>query len=136
MKYFTIAMIAFSFYACSFSSSKQNRKVIPPDEIYKEKIIGTWICDQIDGGYAETTFKTDGTLTVKATMTINKQIVDIFSEGIWEIKNGYIIENYLRCTIPKVIDNIPQSRDEIIRFEDNTLTVITINGKKHIHRKK
>jgi len=104
----------------------------PSDAEIRQKVVGTWIVDihSTNGVSIEgtVTFVSDSEFISKATVTVSDKKQEMKYEGIWQAKDGYLIETITKSN-SKTIPIGKVTRDKIIRVDDQELVFQTEHGK-------
>jgi hypothetical protein len=98
------------------------------DSDIRRKIIGTWGVDQNDR-HARTTFMTNGT-SQSTNWVTGRQILNAvsYSEGAWEIKDGFLIETVTKTTNPRLDPLDTVWRAKIISLTETGMAAVNSFG--------
>jgi len=104
----------------------------PSDAEIRQKVVGTWIVDI----HSTNGVSIEGTVTIvpdskfisKATATVGDKKQELDYEGIWQPKDGYLIETITKSD-SKLITVGKVTHDKIIRVDDQELVFQTESGK-------
>jgi len=102
------------------------------DAEIRQKVVGVWIVDiySTNGGSIKgtVTIVSDSKFISKATVTAGDKKQEMNYEGIWQAKDGYLIETITKSS-SKIIPVGKVTRDKIIHVDDKELVFQTESGK-------
>ena len=101
------------------------------DADYKEKILGQWKEEFVEGPATFKGFETyqrDGTLIADGMLSLQGQKIPIKLAGVWEIKNGTLIATLKKSNVPQMMPVGIVSKDKIVEINQTVFRYKTEDG--------
>jgi hypothetical protein len=127
-------LITLSLLIISISSvqAANEPQTTPSDTEIRQRVVGTWIVDLHPANGASikgtVTIVSDSKFITRAAVTIGDKKQEMNYEGIWQAKDGFLIETITKSS-SKTARVGAVTRDKIIRVDDQELVYQTEQGK-------
>ena len=119
------------FLVTLFSAIVSVQAQVPSDADYKEKILGQWKQEFVQGPASMKgleTYNRDGTLIGDGMLSLQGQKIPIKLSGVWEIKNGILIATVNKSNVPQMLPVGTVSKDKIVEINQTVFRYKTEDG--------
>jgi hypothetical protein len=115
-----------------FAWSATESQSHPTDDEIRQRIVGTWLVDtRLSNGNSiigTEAILVSGIITSKATLTIGDNKEELEFTGIWQVKDGYLIETVKKSNTERIpVGKI--TRDKVITLDDKVYVFQTESGR-------
>jgi len=129
----TLALISF-ILVCSVQANGKNST----DESFRKKLVGVWLIEHTSPHFSvngEVNLLANGSFNTWADFVFKgKGVKPIRYKGVWEVKNGILIETITETNIPGEVGKVTE--DEILRVDDREFEFKHSSGSVIIRKRK
>lgn len=129
----SVLLVFLFFNSMPILAADNQEKIRLSDTEIRLRIVGIWIVDfksfNDTAMSGSTSISGDGIFSTIAVIVKGKQKANLIYEGVWEVKDGFLIETVNKSSNPQIVPLGKVTRDYVIRLDENEFVYRTEDGK-------